>query len=88
MRIRTFRVTHHFQKKFDALSDRIQKRAIKTLQLLQKDVTHPSLRLHKLSGKHKIYWSVSVTRSYRIIFQPLTNDIVALLTIGTHAVYE
>lgn len=37
----------------------------RTLHLLAKDINHPSLGLHKLSGENN--WSVSVTQDIRII---------------------
>ena len=38
----------------------------KTLKLLEINPTHPSLRLHKLSGKLSELHSVSINISYRI----------------------
>ncbi len=53
----------------------------KTVLLLRKDLKHPSLRLHKLSGED--YWSVSVNRSIRIIAM-WNDDKFYILEIGTH----
>ena len=39
----------------------------KVLKLLEINPHHPSLRLHKLKGKFKDKYSVSITMSYRII---------------------
>ncbi len=55
----------------------------KALQLLEKDPVHPSLRLHKLSGKRKTAWSISVTMDLRIIFQFKGKDIF-IIDIGKH----
>ena len=38
----------------------------KTLKLLELNPAHPSLRLHKLSGKFKDLYSVSINISFRI----------------------
>lgn len=38
----------------------------KTLQLLELNPGHPSLRLHKLEGKLSDYYSVSINVTYRI----------------------
>jgi len=58
----------------------------KTLQLLELNPTHPSLRLHKLHGTLRGLHSVSVTLSYRITV-PFTiiKDAIVLIDIGAHA---
>ena len=53
----------------------------KTVRLLAKDINHPSLRLHKLSGEK--YWSISVNKRIRIIAS-WSEDRLNLLRIGTH----
>ncbi|BAI80032.1 plasmid stabilization system [Deferribacter desulfuricans SSM1] len=57
----------------------------KVLKLLELDPHHPSLRLHKLKGKFKDKYSVSITMSYRIIltFVIVKKEIV-LIDIGHH----
>ena len=57
----------------------------KTLQLLELNPFHPSLRLHKLKGRLKELHSVSVARAYRITlsFAIIERDIV-LIDIGAH----
>ena len=57
----------------------------KVLKLLEINPHHPSLRLHKLKGKFKNKYSVSITMSYRIIltFAVVKNEIV-LIDIGHH----
>ncbi len=56
---------------------------IKQLKLLQQSPNHPSLRLHKLSGKNQKYYSISVDRSIRIICT-LEKDGWYVFDIGTH----
>lgn len=53
----------------------------KRLNLLRSNIGHPSLRLHKLSGKD--IYSISVTMSVRIVFLR-RGDEVYLLRIGSH----
>ncbi|SNZ10673.1 addiction module toxin, RelE/StbE family [Persephonella hydrogeniphila] len=57
----------------------------KVLRLLELNPYHPSLRLHKLKGKFKDKYSVSITMSYRIIltFAIVEKEIV-LIDIGHH----
>jgi toxin HigB-1 len=47
---------------------------LKTLQLLEFNPQHPSLRLHALSGKLQGLHSVSINLSYRITLQLLIQD--------------
>lgn len=59
----------------------------KQLKLFQLQPDHPSLRLHKLSGKLEDTWSISVTRSIRMIFyyRRVNGEKHAVfITIGTH----
>ena len=57
----------------------------KTINILQQNPFHPSLRLHKLKGNLKEYYSVSLNFEYRIIldFIIVENEII-LIDIGSH----
>ena len=58
---------------------------LKTLQLIELDVKHPSLRLHKLSGRLSGLSSVSVNMSYRITLELMIQDgDIVLINIGSH----
>ena len=61
----------------------------KTLQLLQANPHHPSLRLHALKGKLAGIHSVSVNLSYRITLELLLteHDIVPINVGGHEVVY-
>ncbi len=68
-------------KKTDrALIDQINKQ----LKLFQFHPQHPSLRIHKLSGQMKNRWSISISRSLRMVYIILKNDEAYFITIGTH----
>lgn len=55
------------------------------LRLLELNPYHPSLKLHKLQGKFKDKYAISLTYSYRIIlsFTVIENEIL-LIDIGSH----
>ena len=61
----------------------------KTLQLLQANPHHPSLRLHALKGKLAGIHSVSINLSYRITLELLLteHEIVPINVGGHEAVY-
>ena len=52
----------------------LEKSYLKTLQLMQVNPHHPSLRLHALAGKLHGLHSVSINLSYRITLQFLIQD--------------
>ena len=62
---------------------------LKTLQLLEANPHHPSLRLHALSGRLKDLHSVSINLSYRITLELLIRDAQIIpIDVGDHdAVY-
>ena len=57
----------------------------KTLQLLESNPFHPSLRLHPLSGKLHGLHSVSITTRYRITMEIIIHEeSIILVNVGTH----
>jgi addiction module RelE/StbE family toxin len=57
----------------------------KTLELLEMNPHHPSLRLHKMKGKLSELYSISINISYRIsIYFIFENDQIILIDVGSH----
>jgi addiction module RelE/StbE family toxin len=57
----------------------------KTIELLEYNPQHPSLRLHKLQGKMNQLLSVSINMKYRIIIDfIIVDDVIILIDIGSH----
>ncbi|WP_339669003.1 plasmid stabilization protein [Dasania marina] len=57
----------------------------KTLQLLELNPYHPSLRLHSLHGRLKGLSSVSINISYRVVLEfQISEDGILLVDIGSH----
>ena len=67
----------------------LREQYLKTLQLLEANPFHPSLRLHALKGKLQGLHSVSINLSYRITLEMLIQDEQIIpVNIGDHdAVY-
>ena len=63
---------------------------LKTLQLLELNPFHPSLRLHALSGRLQGLHSVSINLTHRITIEfLLTEREILLVNVGDHqAVYR
>ena len=68
---------------------KLEKQYLKTLQLLEMNPHHPSLRLHSLTGRLQGLHSVSINLSYRITLDLLIKDEEIIpVNVGDHdAVY-
>jgi mRNA-degrading endonuclease YafQ of YafQ-DinJ toxin-antitoxin module len=75
--------------KFLKQHPQIKQQYLKTLQLLEANPTHPSLRLHALRGKFLGLHSVSINLPYRITLELLIQGkIIIPVNVGDHdAVY-
>lgn len=67
----------------------LRQQYLKTLQLLEANPFHPSLRLHALGGKLQGLHSVSINLSYRITLEFMIQDEQIIpVNVGDHeAVY-
>jgi len=68
-----------YSRKNPQLSGTVQK----TIKLFLTNPQHPSLRMHRLTGKLSDYYSIAVDRSVRIILKR-KKDTWILTDIGTH----
>ena len=74
------RVVKFFKRHPDVI-----KRYAKTLEILENNPYHPSLRLHKLQGKLGEYYSVSINLEYRIVLDfIITDKEIIPIDIGIH----
>jgi len=72
-------------KKFFKKHQNLKERYAKTIYLLKNNPYHPSLRLHKLQGNLKEFYSVSLDIEYRIILDFIIVDKqIILIDIGLH----
>ncbi len=70
-----------FLKKHPDIRNQYQK----TLELLELNPHHPSLRLHALKGRLTGLSSVSINMSYRIVLQLMIRDKdIILVDVGKH----
>lgn len=67
----------------------VESQYIKTLELLKLNPHHPSLRLHRLSGRLEGLQSISINMKYRITIEMIiTESEIVLINVGDHdAVY-
>ena len=72
-------------KKFFKKHKNLYPKYEKTLKLLKLNPFHPSLRLHKLKGELKEFYSVSIDMEYRLIIDFIIVDKkIFLINIGHH----
>ena len=72
-------------KKFLRKHPEVHNQYRKTLELLELDPHHPSLRLHGLGGRLKDLSSVSINMSYRIVLElEIRDEEITLINIGDH----
>jgi len=65
----------------------LENQYLKTLQLLEMNPHHPSLRLHALGGRLQGLHSVSINLSYRITLELLIQDKEIIpINVGDHDV--
>ena len=70
-----------FLKKHPEIREHYQK----TLELLEVNPSHPSLRLHGLQGRLAGLSSVSINMAYRIVLELIIRDQdIILVEVGTH----
>lgn len=63
----------------------LEKQYLKTLQLMEANPFHPSLRLHPLAGRLSGLHSVSINLSYRITLEFLLQDQEIIpVNVGDH----
>ncbi|RLA84567.1 MAG: plasmid stabilization protein [Epsilonproteobacteria bacterium] len=87
MKYKIIRTDEYFRKlkKFIKKHPDILDRYIKMIELLEIDPYHPSLRLHKLQGKLRVYYSISINMKYRVIIDFIISDNEIIpIDIGTH----
>ena len=79
------RVIHSFSQRFQRLKKHPDPRQqyLKTLQLMELNLFHPSLRLHALKGRLAGVHSVSINLSHRVTLEFLIEgESLLLLNVG------
>lgn len=80
--------TPGFVRQYKKLPPALQEEAKEKIALFRKDQQHTSLHTHKLKGKLRKHWSFSINYNCRVIFEYDSKNVVALLRIGDHSMYN
>lgn len=77
-----------FVRIFDNLEADLQEEILEKIALFRQTKNHRQLKVHKLHGPLKNFYSFSVNYEIRIVFEYLSKKEVALLGVGDHDVYS
>ncbi len=77
-----------FIREFKKLPTELQEEAFERIELFKDPNNHQSLKVHKLKGRLKDFYSFSVTYSHRIVFTYEDKNTVTFLSIGDHSIYK
>ena len=77
-----------FIRQFDDLPKLLQDEVLETIDIFSHDPQSPSLRVHKLKGRLRGFWSFSVNYRYRIVFFYERKNKAVLVMVGDHSVYD
>ena len=77
-----------FIRKLNGLDDTLRKEAVEKINLLKDIRNRRLLKVHKLHGPLAGLFSFSVNYKTRIVFEYVSKNEVALLSIGDHEIYD
>ena len=80
--------TPTFVRQYRKLPAALRQEVDEKIAIFTTNPREPSLRLHKLRGKLKGYFSFSVNYSYRILVEEDAKGVYALLGVDNHDIYR
>lgn len=77
-----------FVKSFKKLEASLQEETFDKIKLFRNESNHQQLKVHKLKGRLKDYYSFSINYKYRIVFSYSRPDEADFKDIGSHDIYK
>lgn len=77
----TIQYDREFLKEFKKLPENIQKKLANLENIFRLNCFHQSLHTKKFQGELKHFYSFRITRDYRVIFEFISRDEVALIAV-------
>ena len=77
-----------FAREYKKLPQNTKMQAEKTEILFRQNPFDPQLKTHKLKGILSKYYSFSIDKNYRIIFEFQTAKIIWFLSVRNHSIYK
>ncbi len=82
----TIRFLHPFVQDYKKLDPPVRLKVDKLLDLLVRDMKHPSLRVHKMVNRTEVY-EARVDVHFRVTFEK-NGDVLIMRRVGTHEIYR
>lgn len=77
-----------FRKAYSRLPLTVKIKAEHKEKIFRADPYLTALKTHKLHGRLGKFWSFSIDRKYRILFEFVSKNEVIFLDVGTHEIYQ
>jgi addiction module RelE/StbE family toxin len=77
-----------FAKEYKRLGHKTKLLAEKQEKIFRQNPHDPRLKTHRLTGKLKSFWSFSIDRQHRVIFEFAKKDLVHFHSVGSHQIYR
>lgn len=77
-----------FAHEYKRLPITVKKLAEQKENIFRSNPHDTKLKTHKLHGRLSEFWSFSVDKKYRIIFEFGENNIVYFYSVGDHHIYD
>jgi len=77
-----------FVRDFKKLPVELQEEVFEKIEAFKNSSTHKKLKVHKLKGKLRSFYSFSVNYSHRIVFMYEDKHATTFITIGDHDIYR
>lgn len=77
-----------FVRAYKKMSPALKIEVKEKIYLFSNPKNHERLRMHKLKGKLKAFYSFSVTYAHRVVFKYEKSDVAVLIAVGDHDVYQ
>ena len=81
------KINYHkkFFKNFDKLPLKIRDRFYQRSRLFEQSPFHPVLNNHSVDAVYPNWRSINITGDYRALYEPLGDDVIEFMKIGTHS---
>lgn len=79
--------TSKYIRSFKKLPNSVKQKVRQKESILRHNPFNPQLKIHKLHGRFRDYWSYSVDFKYRVIFS-FPGDKILFFDIGPHQIYQ
>lgn len=84
----SYAASKRFVKDWSKLNSETKNETAQKIDVFLRNPYSPVLKTHKLKGELKNYWSFSISHRLRIFFRFEKANIVELVDIGGHEVYQ